>query len=79
MVLENDKVISKYKKDKVKSLALKAKVTRDQTSDVSDSKDGSDEDAEDDEEFNVMARNFRKFFRRGGNFKRENLFGNWCG
>ena len=36
------------------SLALKAMVTRDQTSDVSDGQDGSDED--DDEEFNLMAK-----------------------
>nr|GEW09293.1 UBN2 domain-containing protein [Tanacetum cinerariifolium] len=38
MILENDSVVSKTTtKDKVKSLALKAKVTREQTSDDSDS------------------------------------------
>ncbi|GJX34288.1 zf-CCHC domain-containing protein [Tanacetum coccineum] len=45
MILENDSVVSKTTtKDKVKSLTLKAKVTREQTSDDSDSQDGSDED-----------------------------------
>ncbi|GKD97919.1 hypothetical protein Tco_1381816, partial [Tanacetum coccineum] len=47
----------------VKLLALKAKVTREQTSNNSDSQDGSDEDINDDEEaeaFNLMARNFLK-------------------
>ncbi|GKC45387.1 hypothetical protein Tco_1063109 [Tanacetum coccineum] len=42
MVLDNDGVASKTIKEKVKSLALKAKVTRDQTSDDSDSQGGSD-------------------------------------
>nr|GEV18953.1 zf-CCHC domain-containing protein/UBN2 domain-containing protein [Tanacetum cinerariifolium] len=47
MILENDGVVSKTTtKDKVKSLALKAKVTREQTSDDSDSQDGSDEDVD---------------------------------
>ncbi|GJU89111.1 hypothetical protein Tco_1301534 [Tanacetum coccineum] len=44
MVLDNDGVASKTTKEKVKSLALKAKVTREKTSDDSDSKGGSDED-----------------------------------
>nr|GEU94992.1 retrotransposon protein [Tanacetum cinerariifolium] len=50
-------VTTKTTKDKVKSLALKAKVTRDQTS---DSQDGSDEDIyeEEAEAFNLLARNF---------------------
>ncbi|GJZ55249.1 hypothetical protein Tco_0610442 [Tanacetum coccineum] len=43
-------------KEKVKSLALKARVTREQTSNDSDSQGGSDE--YEDEEFNLMARNF---------------------
>lgn len=43
MVLKNDDVVSKEKKDKVKSLALKAKVTRDQTSDDRDSQYGTEE------------------------------------
>ncbi|GJR50699.1 hypothetical protein Tco_1401220 [Tanacetum coccineum] len=42
------------------SLALKAKVTREKTSDDSDSQGGSDEDVDEEEaeEFNLMARNF---------------------
>ncbi|GKD31848.1 retrotransposon protein [Tanacetum coccineum] len=54
---------------KVKSLALKAKVTREQTSDDSDSQGGSDEDIDKEEEakaFILLARNFLKFFRKGG-------------
>ncbi|GKB02187.1 hypothetical protein Tco_0830276 [Tanacetum coccineum] len=54
---------------KVKSLALKAKVTRDQTSDDSDSQGGSDEDVDEEEEaeaFSLLAKNFHKFFRKGG-------------
>ncbi|GJS05274.1 zf-CCHC domain-containing protein [Tanacetum coccineum] len=59
---------------KVKSLALKAKVTRDQTSDDSDSQDGSDEDVDEEEAkaFNLLARNFHK----GNRFGRGNRFGN---
>ncbi|GJR84837.1 hypothetical protein Tco_0155622 [Tanacetum coccineum] len=65
MILENDGVVSKTTtKDKVKYIALKAKVTREQTSDDSDSQDESDEyvDVEEAEAFNLLARNFRKFF-----------------
>nr|GEW35890.1 ribonuclease H-like domain-containing protein [Tanacetum cinerariifolium] len=40
MVLENDGVVSKTTKEKVKSLALKAKITMEQTSDDSDSQKG---------------------------------------
>ncbi|GJY05230.1 hypothetical protein Tco_0371170 [Tanacetum coccineum] len=50
MVLRNDGVISKSTKEKVKSLALKAKVTRGQTSNDSVCKDGSDEDEDEEEE-----------------------------
>ncbi|GKB00883.1 UBN2 domain-containing protein [Tanacetum coccineum] len=63
MILENDGLVSKTTtKDKVKYLALKAKVTREQTSDDSDSQDESDEDVdvEEAEAFNLLARNFRK-------------------
>ncbi|GJT86200.1 zf-CCHC domain-containing protein [Tanacetum coccineum] len=49
MVLENDGVVSKTTKEKVKSLALKAKINREQTSDDSDSQRGGDDD--EDEEF----------------------------
>ncbi|GJZ84810.1 hypothetical protein Tco_0650149 [Tanacetum coccineum] len=65
--------------EKVKSLALKAKVTREQTSNDSDSQGGSDEDIDEEEEaeaFNLLARNFRKFFRKGNQFGRNNRFGN---
>ncbi|GKA52887.1 hypothetical protein Tco_0746202 [Tanacetum coccineum] len=60
MILENDGVASKTTKEKLKSLALKAKVTREQTSDDSDSQEGSDKDVdkEEAETFNLMARNF---------------------
>ncbi|GJT83003.1 hypothetical protein Tco_1057345 [Tanacetum coccineum] len=44
MVLDNDGIGSKTTKEKEKSLALKAKVTKEQTSDDSDSQGGSDED-----------------------------------
>ncbi|GKB79248.1 zf-CCHC domain-containing protein [Tanacetum coccineum] len=63
MVLDNDGIASKTTKEKVKSLALKSKVTREQTSDDSDSQGGSDEE-EEAEAFNLMARNFCKFFRK---------------
>nr|GEV99870.1 integrase, catalytic region, zinc finger, CCHC-type, peptidase aspartic, catalytic [Tanacetum cinerariifolium] len=45
-------------------VALKDKVTREQTSNDSDSQDGSDEDIdkEEAEAFNMLAKNFRKFF-----------------
>ncbi|GKA89555.1 hypothetical protein Tco_0811367 [Tanacetum coccineum] len=50
----------------VKSLALKAKVTREQTSDDSDRQGESDEevDKEEAEAFNLLARNFCKFFSK---------------
>ncbi|GKA16126.1 retrovirus-related pol polyprotein from transposon TNT 1-94 [Tanacetum coccineum] len=57
----NDVWESKITKEKVKSLALKAKVTREQTSDDSDSQDGSDED----EETKLMAKNLRRLSRKG--------------
>ncbi|GJQ95168.1 hypothetical protein Tco_0006307 [Tanacetum coccineum] len=54
---ENDGVVSKTTvKEKIKSLVLKAKVTRKQTSDDSDSRDGSDED----KEINLIAKNFKR-------------------
>ncbi|GJV26988.1 hypothetical protein Tco_1383436 [Tanacetum coccineum] len=67
MVLDNDGVTSKTTKEKVKSLALEAKVTREQTSDDGDSQRGIDEDIDEEEAeaFNLLARNFRKFFRKG--------------
>ncbi|GJW03312.1 hypothetical protein Tco_1562168 [Tanacetum coccineum] len=78
MVLDNDGVDSKTTKEKVKSLALKAKVTREQTSDDSDSQGESDEEVDEKEAkaFNLLAWNFRKFFRKGNRFGRGNRFGN---
>nr|GEZ89061.1 hypothetical protein [Tanacetum cinerariifolium] len=79
MVLDNDGVAFKTTKEKVKSLDLKAKVTRKQTTDDSDSQGGSDEDLDKEEEakaFNLMASNLCKFFRKGNRFGRDNRFGN---
>nr|GEV76606.1 hypothetical protein [Tanacetum cinerariifolium] len=74
MVLDNDDVGSKTTKEKVKSLALKAKITKEQTSDDRDSQGGSDEDIdeEDTEASNLLARNFRKFFRKDKRFGQGN-------
>ncbi|GJS69450.1 retrovirus-related pol polyprotein from transposon TNT 1-94 [Tanacetum coccineum] len=78
IILENNGIYSKTTKEKVKSLALKAKVTREQTSDDSDKQEGSDEDVDEEEAkaFNLMARNFRKFFQKGNRFRRGNRFDN---
>nr|GEW43679.1 hypothetical protein [Tanacetum cinerariifolium] len=60
MVLDNDGVASKTTKEKVKSLAFKAKVTREKTSDDSDSQGGSDKDVDEEEAkaFNLMTKIF---------------------
>ncbi|GJZ55580.1 DUF4219 domain-containing protein [Tanacetum coccineum] len=79
MVLDNDGVGSKTTKEKVKSLALKAKVTREQTSEDSDSQGGSDKDIDEEEEaeaFNLLARNLCKFFSKCNRFVREIEFSN---
>nr|GEU66191.1 hypothetical protein [Tanacetum cinerariifolium] len=78
MVLDNNGVASKTIKEKVNSLALKAKVTREQTSDDSDNQGESDEDNDEEEAkaFNLLARNFCKFFRKGNRFRHRNQFGN---
>ncbi|GJV60181.1 hypothetical protein Tco_1466281 [Tanacetum coccineum] len=55
------------------------KVTREQTSDDSDSQRGSDEyldGEEEDEAFNLMDKNFQKFFRKGNRLGGGNRFGN---
>ncbi|GKA64452.1 UBN2 domain-containing protein [Tanacetum coccineum] len=77
MVMDNDGVGSKTTKEKAKSLALKAKVTREQTIDDSNSQGGTDEDIIEKEAdaFNLLARNFRK----GNLFGRGNQFGNLFG
>nr|GEV70266.1 hypothetical protein [Tanacetum cinerariifolium] len=63
---------------KVKSLALKAKVTREQTCDDSDCQGESNEDINEKEAeaFNLVAGNFCKFVRKGNRFRRRNRFGN---
>ncbi|GKD55502.1 hypothetical protein Tco_1288889 [Tanacetum coccineum] len=79
MILENDGVVSKTTtKKKVKSLALKSKVTREQTSDDSDSQGENDEEVneEEAEAFNLLARNFCEFFHKGNRFGQGNRFGN---
>ncbi|GJR25123.1 RNA-directed DNA polymerase, eukaryota [Tanacetum coccineum] len=85
--VEMESKTSKTTKEKVKSLDLKAKVTREQTSNDSNSQGGSDEyiDEDEAEAFNLMARNLRKFFCKGNRFSnggnrfgrgREKGFGN---
>ncbi|GJW11610.1 zf-CCHC domain-containing protein [Tanacetum coccineum] len=63
VVLENDSEISKVKKEKYKSLALKArKVSSDEEISCSES---------DDEEYVMAVRDFKKLFRRRGKFVRQ--------
>ncbi|GJX07211.1 zf-CCHC domain-containing protein [Tanacetum coccineum] len=63
VVLEKDSEISKSKKEKYKSLALKArKVSSDEEVSCSES---------DDEEYATAVRDFKKFFRRRGKFVRQ--------
>ncbi|GKC48660.1 retrovirus-related pol polyprotein from transposon TNT 1-94, partial [Tanacetum coccineum] len=77
-ILENDGVAPKTTKEKVKSLDLKAKVTKEQTSDDSDCQGGSDEDIDEEESeaFNLIVKNFHKFFHKNNRFGRGNRFGN---
>ena len=63
MVMEKDSEIVKGNKEKVKSIALKARV---QSSD--DDEYSSDSD---DEEYAMAVRDFKKFFRRRGKFVRQ--------
>ncbi|GJY12180.1 zf-CCHC domain-containing protein [Tanacetum coccineum] len=63
VVLEKDSEISKAKKEKYKSLALKArKVSSDEEISCSES---------DDEKYAMAVRDFKKFFKRRGNFVRQ--------
>ncbi|GKB34305.1 protein CHUP1, chloroplastic [Tanacetum coccineum] len=80
MILENDGIASKTTQEKVKLLALKAKVTREQTSDDSDSQGGSDKDIDEevDEAFNLIAKKIRKFFSNNNRFGYGNRFSNWA-
>nr|GFB20626.1 UBN2 domain-containing protein [Tanacetum cinerariifolium] len=63
VVLEKDSETSKNKKEKYKSLALKAKK-------VSSAEEASSSDSED-EEYAMAVRDFKKFFRRRGKFIRQ--------
>ncbi|GJS07851.1 putative reverse transcriptase domain-containing protein [Tanacetum coccineum] len=74
MILASDGVASKPIKEKVMPIALKANVTRGQTSNDSVCQDGSDEDEQ--EEFNSIVKNLWKLFKNGNRFERENHFGN---
>ncbi|GJV03191.1 putative reverse transcriptase domain-containing protein, partial [Tanacetum coccineum] len=76
MILANNGVASKPIKEKVMPIALKANVTRGQTSNDSVCQDGSDEDEDEEEEFNSIVRNLWKLFKKGKRFERENRFGN---
>ncbi|GKF14980.1 hypothetical protein Tco_0056442, partial [Tanacetum coccineum] len=63
VVMNKDSEIYKDKKERVKSIALKAKK---ESSDDETSTSGSD-----DEEYAMAVRNFRKFFRMKGRFVRQ--------
>nr|GEV54584.1 zf-CCHC domain-containing protein/DUF4219 domain-containing protein/UBN2 domain-containing protein [Tanacetum cinerariifolium] len=63
VVMEKDFEIYRGKKERVKSIALKAKK---ESSDDETSTSGSD-----DKEYAMAARNFKKFFRRKGKFVRQ--------
>ncbi|GKA90891.1 retrovirus-related pol polyprotein from transposon 17.6 [Tanacetum coccineum] len=81
IILDIDGIASKTTKEKVKSLAFKAKVTREQTSDNSNSQGESDEDIDEEEAepFNLLAMNFCIFFRKGGErLKKKGAYYN-CG
>nr|GEU45571.1 hypothetical protein [Tanacetum cinerariifolium] len=63
----------------VKSLALKAKVTRGQTSNDSVCQDGSDEDKDEEEEFSSIVRNLWKLFKKGVGSSRQERSYYGCG
>ncbi|GJX32379.1 hypothetical protein Tco_0242234 [Tanacetum coccineum] len=63
VVMEKDSEIYRGKKERVKSIALKAK------NESSDDKTSTSES--DDEEYDMAVRNFKKFFRRKGKFVRQ--------
>ncbi|GJR27208.1 retrovirus-related pol polyprotein from transposon TNT 1-94 [Tanacetum coccineum] len=62
-----------YNKNHVKALALKSKVTREQTSDDSDNQGGIDEDVDEEEAeaFNLIAKNFRLGWNKGSESSRQ--------
>ncbi|GJS27720.1 hypothetical protein Tco_0488340 [Tanacetum coccineum] len=61
--MEKDSKIYKGKKERVKSIALKAK--------KESSDDGTSTSGSHDEEYAMAVRNFKKFFRRKGKFVRQ--------
>ncbi|GJT28747.1 zf-CCHC domain-containing protein [Tanacetum coccineum] len=63
VVMEKDSEIYRGKKERIKSIVLKAKK---ESSDDETSKSGSD-----DEEYDMTIRNFKKFFKRKGKFVRQ--------
>ncbi|GJS24164.1 zf-CCHC domain-containing protein [Tanacetum coccineum] len=63
VVMEKDSEIYKGKKERIKSIALKAKK---KSCDDETLTSGSDE-----EEYDMAVRNFKKFFRRKGKFVRQ--------
>ncbi|GKB64151.1 zf-CCHC domain-containing protein [Tanacetum coccineum] len=63
VVMEKDSEINRGKKERVKSIAMKAKK---ESSDDETSTSGCD-----DEEYVIAVRNFKKFFRRKGKFVRQ--------
>ncbi|GKA96707.1 hypothetical protein Tco_0818802 [Tanacetum coccineum] len=77
MFLRNDGVISKSTKEKVKTLDLKAKVTRGQTSNDIVCQDGSVEDKDEEVEFNLIVRNLWKLFKKG-NRRERSCYGCGC-
>ncbi|GJZ38884.1 hypothetical protein Tco_0585447 [Tanacetum coccineum] len=76
MILASDGVASKPIKEKIMPVALKANVTRGQTSNDSVCQDRSNEDEDKKEEFNSIVKNLWKLFKKGNRFERENRFGN---
>ncbi|KAI3811278.1 hypothetical protein L1987_20999 [Smallanthus sonchifolius] len=65
--MEKDDEISKFKKEKNKSLTLKAKQSK-SSSEIDDDQSNSD----DGEENSMMVKEFKKFFRRNGKFVSDN-------
>ncbi|GKD99202.1 UBN2 domain-containing protein [Tanacetum coccineum] len=74
----SDSVASIPIKEKVMPIALKANVTRAQTSNDSVCQDGSDENEDEDkeEEFNSRVRTIWMLFKKGNRFNRENRLSN---
>ncbi|GJS73671.1 hypothetical protein Tco_0706512 [Tanacetum coccineum] len=72
VVMEKDSKIYRGKKERVKSIALKAKKeSSDDETSTSKSDDETSTSESDDEEYDMAVRNFKKFFRRKGKFVRQ--------